>query len=119
MPAKGLVSLTRQTIYCFIPIMDLYAVYHVKKLRWYLLIMLGVGAMLTGGAELIYPQESRYDESMFLENKEIDWAYVTLGENPELTIISIIIHNAVVYTIAVYLIRKWSNRWNKNFTESL
>lgn len=119
MPAKGPVSLTRQTIYCFIPIMDLYAAYHVKKLRWYLLIMLGAGAVLTGGAELINPQENRYDESMFLENKEIDLAYIMLGENPELTIISIIIHNAVVYSIAVYLIRKWSNRWNQNFTESL
>jgi hypothetical protein len=119
MPAKGHVSLTRQTIYCFIPIMDLYAAYNVKKLRWYLLIMLGVSAVLTVGAELIYPQESRYDESMFLENKEIDWAYIMLGENPELTIISIIIHNAVAYSIAVYLIRKWSNRWNQNFTESL
>lgn len=119
MPAKGPVNLTWQTIYCFIPIMDLYAAYNVKKLRWYLLIMLGTGAVLSGGAELIYPQESRYDESMFLENKEIDWAYVMLGENPELTIISIIIHNAIAYVIAVYVIRKWSNRWNQNFTESL
>ena len=120
MPANGPVSLVRQTIYCFIPIMDLYAAYHVKKLRWYILIILGVGLALTGITEAINPmQDIRYDESVMLQNTEIDWTYVMLGDNPELVITTIIIHNAIVYAVAVYCIRKWSNRWNQNFTESL
>jgi hypothetical protein len=100
--------------------MDLYAAYHVKKLRWYILIILGIGLALTGITEAINPmQDIRYDESVMLQNTEIDWTYVMLGDNPELVITTIIIHNAIVYAVAVYCIRKWSNRWNQNFTGSL
>lgn len=61
--------------------------------------------------EVIYSmQKIRYDEPVFLENKETDWAYVMLEYNPELAITSIIIHNAVVYTVAIYCIRKQSKR---------
>ena len=40
MPAKGKVSLSVQTIFCIIPILDMYAAYRIKKLRSYLLIMI-------------------------------------------------------------------------------
>jgi len=120
MPAEGSVSLTRQTIYCFIPIMDLYAAYHIKKLRWYVLIILGLGFALMGITESIHPtQNIWYDESTILEDQEIDLGHVILGDNPELTIISIVIHNAIVYAVAVYCIRKWSIKWNQNFRQSL
>lgn len=114
MPAKGKVSLTRQTIYCFIPIMDMYAAYHIKKLRWYLLITLGVGiplSMVMGVVNPI-PETDEYNQKIFLENQKIDWEYAILGDNPENAIASFVIHNIVAYALAVYLIRRWSKKWN-------
>jgi len=116
MPAKGKVSLTRQTIYCFIPIMDIYAAYHVKKLRWYLLIMICVGIPLSIISSAVNPMPDESNmEKLVLENQEINWEYAMLGENPEVTIVAIIINQAVVFAVAVYLIRRWSKRWNMQF----
>lgn len=116
MPAKGKVSLTRQTIYCFIPIMDIYAAYHVKKLRWYLLIMICVGIPMSIISSAVNPMPDESNmEKLVLENQEINWEYVMLGENPEVTITTIIINQAIVYAVAVYLIRRWSKKWNMQF----
>ena len=116
MPAKGKVSLTRQTIYCFIPIMDIYAAYHVKKLRWYLLIMICVGIPMSIISSAVNPMPDESDmENLVLENQEINWEYAMLGENPEVTITTIIINQAIVYAVAVYLIRRWSKKWNMQF----
>ena len=116
MPAKGKVSLTRQTIYCFIPIMDIYAAYHVKRLRWYLLIMICVGIPMSIVASAVNPMPSENEmEKLVLENQEINWGYAILGENPELTITITIIYNVIAYALAVYLIRRWSKKWNMQF----
>lgn len=45
MPAKGRVSLLVQTIFCMIPIIDMFAAYRIKKLRKYLAIMILVIAI--------------------------------------------------------------------------
>ena len=45
MSAKGKVSLSVQTIFCIIPILDMYAAYRIKKLRKYLVIMILVIAI--------------------------------------------------------------------------
>ena len=116
MPAKGKVSLTRQTIYCFIPIMDIYAAYHVKKLRWYLLIMICVGIPMSIISSTVNPMPDESDmEKLVLENQEINWEYAMLGENPEVTIATTIINQAVAFAVAVYLIRRWSKKWNMQF----
>ena len=60
-----------------------------------------------------------YTEKVFSETTGFDWNYALLGSNPELSVVSILIHNAIAYVIAVYLIRKWSKKWNQNFTKSL
>jgi len=71
-PAHGKVSLTRQTIYCFIPIMDIYAAYHIKKLRLYLVIILGVGLTMSLISSVVNPMPDSFDEEkVVLENKEI------------------------------------------------
>ena len=108
MPAKGKVSLTRQTIYCFIPIMDMYAAYYIKKLRLYLLIFLGVTIPLGMTLGVVYPipEINEYDQKLLLDNQEIDWSYAILGDKPENVITLIIIQNAVGYALAVYLIRR-------------
>ncbi len=117
MPAKGKVSLLRQTIYCFIPIMDMYAAYHIKKLRWYLLIFLGVTIPLSMAIGVVYPisEINGYDQKLLLDNQEIDLGYAILGDDPITAITLIVIQNAVGYSLAVYLIRRWSKKWNAQF----
>jgi len=116
MPAQGKVSLTRQTIYCFIPILDLYAAYHIKKLRWYLLVMIVLGLGLSAVSSVVNPNIDQYDpDKLILENQEIDWGYALLGENPEITIASTVIYQAIVFAVAIYIIRKWSRQWNLQF----
>ena len=117
MPASGKVSLTRQTIFCFIPIMDIYAAYHVKKLRWYLLIMLGVAAALSGMGAVINPFDEPviYNEQFLTEDGQVDWGYAMFGDNVELGIAWLVISQAIVYAIVVFLIRRWSKKWNMQF----
>lgn len=115
MPATGKVSLTRQTIYCFIPIMDLYAAYHIKKLRWYLLIILAVGLAMGMVSSVINPMDEIDESRIISENQEIDWNYVFLGENPEAAVASFVINQVVVLAVAVFFIRRWSKKWNMQF----
>ena len=116
MPATGKVSLLRQTIYVFIPILDLYAAYHIKKLRWYLLIMLLLGAAMGGIGTAINPPIEEYDENKIMTiDGQINWEYLILGENPEIAILTTILYHVVVYAVAVYLIRRWSHQWNRQF----
>ena len=118
MPAKGPVSMTWQTIFCFIPIADIIASYRVKRFRWYMAIMLVWGAVSTGIQMIIYPFEEDpvYNEKIFSETTGFDWEYAILGPTPELGIFSIVMHTAITYAIAVYLIRRWSRKWNLQFT---
>lgn len=120
MPAKGPVSLTWQTVFCFIPVMDIVAAYRVKKLRWYLLIFIGYGSVSTLIQSIINPMDesTTYYEKIYSEINGYDWSYAILGSNPELSIASIVIHNAIAYAIAVYLIRRWSKKWNQSFNQS-
>jgi len=115
-PAKGKVSLTRQTIYCFIPILDIYAAYQIKKLRWYLLIILALGLAMSLISSIINPMPDSFDEEKFFsENQEINWEYAIFGENPTISIATTIIYQGIVLAVAVYLIRRWSKQWNMQF----
>ena len=118
MPAKGSVSLLRQTIYCFIPIMDLYAAYHIKKLRWYLLIMLGLGLVFSVVGEVVYPTEWTEESILNVDGKQMDLKNEMFGENFGTGIALFIINTGLTYAVAVYFIRKWSKKWNDQFTRS-
>ncbi|MHA7647977.1 hypothetical protein [Nitrosopumilus sp. S4] len=117
MPATGKVSLTRQTIYCFIPILDLYSAYKIKKLRWFLLVILGLGLTLSTIFGNLNPIEDdeEYAKKLLTPKMEINWEYAILGENPLLSIISIIVMDGAIYGTKVYVIRRWSKSWNSNF----
>ena len=109
MPSNGPVSLTRQTIYCFIPIMDMYAAYHIKKLRWYLLIMIGLGIAIGVVGETVNPTELADDPTLYVDDYgKIDWVVMYFGENPEISISLMIVGTVITYAVAVYLIRNWS-----------
>ena len=81
MPAKGPVSLTRQTIYCFIPIMNWYAAYNIKKFRKYLLIAIIVELSLGAMYASLTPE---YDKSGInkgvisedINDLEINWTEI-------------------------------------------
>jgi len=119
MPATGKVSLVRQTIYALIPILDLYSAYHIKKLRWYLLVMIATGIVMGTITSLVGPQEEDYDEDKVMNAQgDIDWSYLFWGENPGLVIGTIIASNAVSLGISVYVIRRWSKEWNRQFESS-
>jgi len=117
MPANGPVSILRQTIYCFIPIMDLYAAYHIKKLRWYLLIMIGLGLVMSVIGEVVNPNELTEYPSLYGDNEKLEWDTVMFGPNPEITKTLIIANTGITYAVAVYFIRKWSKKWNEQFTK--
>ena len=83
---KEPVSIKRQTIYAIIPILDLYAAYKIEKFRLYFVIMLGISL----GVEFALRTVLLF----------IPFPYST------------IISEAVYIPIAVYLIRRWSTKWN-------
>lgn len=120
MPAKGPVSLTRQTIYGFIPIMNWYAVYHIKKFRKYLLLVIIVELSLAGLHAVLIPE---YDsDRMFIggeqtaENIDIDWGEMMLRTDHQLGLPLFLLVIAVELSVSVYFIRRWSNQWNLQFT---
>jgi len=98
------VSVNWQTLFVFIPILDLWAFYSVQKLRMALLIFLvGFGAVgfvivfVTLGSDpfLVQNPEEIYSNSAYI------------GSSIGLAIAQ--------YGLAVYLVRRWSKEWNKKF----
>ena len=106
MPATGKVSLTRQTIYVLIPVLDLIAFYKIKHLRKYLLIVyVGVVGIASSIYSMVVTPESwsfnsNYDPNYILD--PVSWAL----QVPMM---------AITYAISIYLVRKWSNEWNEQF----
>ena len=103
------VNLLRQTIYCLIPVLDIYAAYRVKRLRWYLIIMLlGVGVPTSIIASVMFPP----DESLVEGFANVMMFYY--GTNDGRFEFSVISH-IVTVLVAIFLIRHWSHKWNKKF----
>jgi len=106
MPATGKVSLTRQTIYVLIPVLDLIAFYKIKHLQKYLLIVyVGVVGIASTAYTMLVTPESwsfnvNYDPNFIMD--PVHWA---------LHIPMI----AITYAISIYLVRKWSKKWNMQF----
>ena len=103
------VSLLRQTIYCLIPILDMYAAYRVKRLRRYLIIMiLVVGVPVSVIASVLFPPDANLTEGVY---RVMTYYY---GVDDGRFIFSIVVQ-IVTVLIAIYLIRRWSRQWNKKF----
>ena len=115
MPAKGKVNVNLQSILALIPIADLFASYRVKKLRLYLLIV-WIPVIAIGN---LVPHLMGYSERpLFMwEDCEPNWAlfiFLDTCEPPDLQAFSVILAIGIM-AAAVYLIRRWSKRWNKQF----
>ena len=115
MPAKGPVSVLWQIIFVvFIPILDLWAFYRIKKLKKYLLYVY-VPQIIIGGiiAGLILSMAFEGNGLEKLENFSEDL------ENNDLALIISNILMGLGFTIfSIYLIATWSERWNKHFLDS-
>jgi len=119
MPATGKVSIPRQTIYSVIPILDLYSAYHIKRLRWYLLVMIATSIVISTITSLVGPQAEDYDQDRIMNMQgDLDWGYLFWGENPGRVIGTMIASNAVSLGVSVYVIRRWSKEWNRKFDNS-
>ena len=110
------VSLVRQTIYCLIPILDMYAAYRVKRLRRYLLIMLSVGAVLgyidtTVFPEYVWEDFDDFTSSMFYQD------YVKYSDD-SIRLLTLIAYQVGAVLLAIFLVRRWSKQWNKKFEGS-
>ena len=111
MPADGPVSLTRQTIFVLIPILDLIAFYKIKHLRKYLLIVY-LGIAIVAGTAYSMAVEPEY--WTFDENYDADTSFDFMwdAESWALQIPMM----AAVYGAAIYLVRRWSRKWNEQFS---
>ncbi len=120
MPAKDPVSLTRQTIYCFIPIMNWYASYNIKKFRKYLLVVIIVELSLGAMYASLIPEYNinginKGNISEDVDDLEINWTEIIFRtDHPSgLPIFLLIVISE--YSVTVFLIRRWSNQWNSQF----
>ena len=106
MPANGLVSLTRQTIYSIIPVLDIIAFYKIKHLRKYLLIVYVGVALVAGSAySLIVTPESW----AFNENYDPNFIFSTTDWILQIPMMGI------AMAIQIFLVRRWSRKWNEQF----
>lgn len=109
MPADGRVSLTTQTIFCIIPVLDMYAAYRIKKLRMYLLIMIVFVAIPMTIVDIVaFPSEE--DKTLDDLAREMVFQY----DDPVRMLYSIATW-VVTVLIAIFLIRRWSVQWNSRF----
>ncbi len=102
------VSLTRQTIYCIIPILDMYAAYRIKRLRKYLAIMLLVAIPISITASVLFSHDADFEEGFY---QFMTYYY---GVDTNHFIFSIAVQIGTIL-LAIYLIRRWSKQWNKQF----
>lgn len=96
MRKKEPVSIKRQTVYALVPFLDLYAAYKIEKLILYLIIMVGI-ALASFIFEIVFsiPHIDRITLETFASS------YI------------IIVTQVLTIPLTVYLIRKWSKKWNE------
>ncbi len=110
------VSLMRQTIYCLIPLLDIYAAFRVKRLRRYLLIMLPIGFVLGMVDSTLFPEYGWEDigdatsSFLFLD-------YVKYADDP-IRLPTMIAYQVGIILLAIFLVRRWSKQWNQKFESS-
>ena len=107
------VSLKRQTLYCLIPFLDIYAAYRVQCIRKYFLIILLIGLVVGFVDTTLFPENNWQDWDDFVNSfLFLNYVYDPIGSIPY------IIQHIGFVLLAIYLIRHWSNNWNRNFEKT-
>ena len=109
MPAEGKVSLSVQTVFCIIPILDMYAAYGIKKLRKYLAIMILIIAIHVSVASSVFLPTD--DEGLEGFTNLMIFYY---GVDDNQFIFSAVVQIGTTL-FAIFLIRRWSKQWNMQF----
>lgn len=107
---KTTVSIIWQIIFSFIPILDLWSRYRIKKLRKYILciylpiFVIAIFMVVSLGI-------SDLDDPNFFDSFE---------DSPEYMILSLLfsIFDILFIILSIYLVYKWSSEWNKQIESS-
>jgi len=100
MTKKAPVNLTVQTIYIFIPILSLFALYRVEKLRLGILISI-LFSIVSWGIDYGFGVDDGADLELVYFGEHLDYLIIQIA------------YLVILFTVFVYLIRKWSREWNK------
>lgn len=104
------VSLMRQTIYCLIPLLDIYAAYRVTRLRKYLIIMILVGIPVSIADSMIFAIDVTNEDLEDMESFDM----LFYGYDTNHFIVTIIVWVGFIL-LAIFLVRRWSKQWNKKY----
>ncbi len=100
------VSVNWQSVFMIIPIFDLYAAYRIEKLRKYLLFIIIFSTVVVISLLILFPIDEQLLDSPQLETDFDEDGGI--GWGIELAAIG----------ISIILIRKWSKKWNEQFSEN-
>lgn len=109
LPAKGSVKIVWQIIFIFIPVLNLWAFYRIKKLRKFFLFVWIPEMIIT--LIIITPMVLANVEQSLNRNPMLD------GEFLMETVLLYIVETGFAI-LSIYLIYKWSKEWNKQFLGS-
>ena len=114
MPAKGPVKIIWQIVFTFIPILDLWAFYRIKKLRrffLYVVIPSIVIMMVFVAAILANTDFSKLDDPTFDPFMTDEPAMLAMNIASPIIEIGFQI-------LSIYLVYTWSQKWNRQFQTS-
>lgn len=101
--------------------MNWYAAYNIRKFRKYLLIAIIVELSLGAMYASLIPEydASGINEGAISENiddLEINWAEIIFRTDHPSGLPIFLLILIVEYSVTVFLIRKWTNQWNSQFS---
>ena len=107
MVKKEPVNLKHQTIFALIPYLNLYAFYRIQKLRRYFLIgILGiVGGIIVSVGIIVYA-------ALNIDSPDLR-SNIELIQTSIRSLPAYLIYFSVGMLLNVYLVRKWSKKWNE------
>jgi len=106
LPAKGPVKIVWQIIFIFIPVLDLWAFYRIKKLRKFILIVWIPEIVIT--MVIITPMILASVEQSLTGSPMLDDQFL-------MEIILLYIIETGFTILSIYLVYKWSKEWNRQF----
>lgn len=109
-PSTKTVSIIWQIIFTFIPILDLWSRYRIKKLRKYILYIY-LPIFVSVIFMIMYTGTEFLDDPNFFDGFEDSLDYMILS-----LLFSIL--DVLFIILSIYLVYKWSSEWNKQIESS-
>ena len=109
MPAEGPVKMIWQIIFSFIPILDLWSRYRIKKLGKYILYVYVPIFVSTFGLIGVFAMMALDDPTSLESLEDSDSAAVTM-----MTVV-FSLFSVGITILSIYLVYRWTIEWNKQF----